>query len=218
MTTIKWLGVSGLVASFLVGLGEFYLHYSPNVLAHKESFAFFQDVSKTHLTIGHWLIILGIPFYFGGYLHIYKMLKTGSEFFARIVLILGFLAFTVGGVWISSRAMIGNIVHLKNKMPLHTYNSLIESYGNLYEILVQLLRLIIVLLSISFAYSILKFDTNYPKWMAFFNPITILLVFVFFGFLFPSIGKYTLPILMNITHIVLFSISLYILNKKQTIQ
>lgn len=217
MTTIKWLGVSGLIASILVGFGEFYLHYSPNVLAHKEAFEFFQDVSKTHLTIGHWLIIIGIPFYFGGYLHIYKMLQSGSEFFARIVLFLGFLAFTVGGIWISSRAMIGNIVHLKNDMPLHTFNFLIETYGSMYEVLVQILRINMALLSIAFAFSILKFKTKYPQWMAFFNPITILLVFVFFGFLFPSIGKYTLPILMNITHFVLFSISLYILNKKQTI-
>jgi len=51
--------------------------------------------------------------------------------------------------------------------------------------------------------------------MAFFNPITVLIMFVFIGMAMPEIGKYVLPILMNITHVVIFSLSLFQLSKYQ---
>ena len=202
-----------IIASILVGIGECYLHYSPNVLGFEEPFQFFQEVSLENLQIGHWFIFIGIPFYFGGYLHIYQMLKSGSELWARIVLSLGFIAFTVGGIWISSRLMIGNIVHLKADLVIANYDKLIGIYTNYYEVLVHILRIIILLLSIAFAFSILKFKTHYPKWMSIFNPITILLVFLAIGFAIPLLGKYLIPILMNIIHLVLFGVSLYHLNK-----
>lgn len=214
MKQTKFLGILGVLAAVLVGVGEFLLHYSPNVLNNPEAYSFFQYVSLNNLKTGHFLSVLGLPFYFAGYLHIYKMLQSGSETFARLVLSFGFLAFSVGGIWIGSRAMIGNIVHLKGNMPIETYTILLEKYTNLYEVLVQILRVVIALLSIFFSYTILKFKTNYPKWMAYFNPITVLILFVIMGFAIPFIGKYTLPILMNVTHLVIFSVSLYALKIK----
>lgn len=70
-----FLAVFGIITSMLVGISEFYLHYSPNVLGFEEQFQFFQEVSLENLEKGHWFILIGIPFYFGGYLHIYQMLK-----------------------------------------------------------------------------------------------------------------------------------------------
>ncbi|PKP27091.1 MAG: hypothetical protein CVU03_00680 [Bacteroidetes bacterium HGW-Bacteroidetes-2] len=209
LNTINILGILGLIASIIVGVGEYFLHYSPQILEHSEHFAFFNFVPLEHLKTGHFLSVIGLPFYFAGYLHIYKMLQSGNENLARITLGIGFMAFAVGGIWIGSRAFIGTIVHLQSEISPNTYQIILNNYNELLEVLVKALRIIIALLSITFILAILKGGTKYKRWMAFFNPITILIVWVIIGRLFPSFGKHTLPILMNVTHFILFSISLY---------
>jgi len=213
MKLTKTLGVLGLIASILVGLGEYFLHYSSNILELSADYEFFKFVSLDNLTIGHFLAVIGLPFYFAGYIHIYRMLNSGNETLARIVLAVGFIAFAVGGIWIGSRASIGNIIHLKEAMSVTNYQNLLDHYTNHMEILVQILRIVIATLSVVFAIAILKRGTYYKKWMAIFNPIVILLLLVLIGKLIPSIGKHMLPILMNVTHFILFALSLYQLNK-----
>ena len=212
-TTIKVLGYLGLIGSILVGFGEYLLHYSANILDYAENYEFLSFVDLDSMTTGHFLAVIGLPFYFAGYLHIYQMLKPGSEAFARMVLAIGFVAFAVGGIWIGSRSSIGNIVHLKEVMNSETYQTLLTHYTDHLEILVKALRIIIALLSVVFSIAILKGGTYYKKWMAIFSPIVILILLVVLGRLIPSIGKHMLPILMNVTHFILFILSLYQLNR-----
>lgn len=209
MNTTKILGYLGLVATILVGLGEYFLHYSTSILDYADNYEFFRFVSQKNLTLGHFLAVIGLPFYFAGYIHVYRMLRSGNEILARIVLTVGFIAFAVGGIWIGSRSSIGNIVHLKDSINIIDYQNLLDHYTNHMEILVKVLRVVIATLSVVFIITILKGGTYYKKWMVIFNPILILIVFVFIGKGLPSIGKHTLPILMNVTHFILFSVSLY---------
>jgi hypothetical protein len=213
MKTTKILGILGLIASIIVGFGEYFLHYSPHILETADQYKFFKYVSLNHLTLGHFLAVIGLPFYFAGYIHIYRMLRSGSEILARIVLGFGFTAFAVGGIWIGSRAFIGTIVHLQNDIAPAIYETIINNYTDHLEILVKILRIIIALLSLFFAIAILRGQTYYKKWMAIFNPIVILLLLVFIGKLLPGIGKHMLPILMNVTHFILFTFSLLQLNQ-----
>jgi hypothetical protein len=213
MKLTKTLGYLGLIASILVGLGEYFLHYSPSILDAAADYEFFKFVSIDNLTTGHFLAVIGLPFYFAGYIHIYRMLKSGNELFARIVLAIGFIAFAVGGIWIGSRASIGNIVHLKETLDATSYQNLLTHYDSHMEVLVKALRIVIAVLSIVFTIAILKGGTFYRKWMAIFSPIVILILLVIIGKLIPSIGKHMLPILMNVTHFILFGLSLYQLNK-----
>lgn len=213
MKLTRILGYLGVLASILVGLGEYFLHYSPSILGFSENYEFFRLVPSENLTTGHFLAVIGLPFYFAGYIHIYRMLKPGSELLARMVLAIGFIAFAVGGIWIGSRVSIGNVVHLQEVMDSKVYFALLDHYTQHLEILVKALRLVIALLSIVFVIAILKGGTNYRKWMAIFNPIVILILLVILGKLVPSIGRHILPILMNVTHLILFALSLYQLNK-----
>ncbi len=213
MKLTKTLGYLGLIASILVGLGEYFLHYSTNILGHSENYEFFKFVPLDNLTTGHFLAVIGLPFYFAGYIHIYRMLKSGNETLARLVLAVGFVAFAVGGIWIGSRASIGNIVHLKDTMDASTYQNLLAHYTNHMEVLVQALRIIIATLSIIFVIAILKGGTYYKKWMAIFNPIVILLLVFSTMFWAKDLAKHLAPIAMNVTHFILFALSLYQLNK-----
>ncbi len=214
MKTTKILGYLGLLASILVGLGEHFLHFSDSILGHAENYEFFGFVSIENMTTGHFLVVIGLPFYFAGYLHIYQMLKSGNETLARLVLAIGFVAFAVGGIWIGSRASIGNIIHLKESIDLNTYQTLLDHYTNHMEILVQVLRIVIALLSVVFVIAILKGGTYYKKWMAIFNPIIILLLVFSTLFWAKPLSKHLAPIAMNVTHFILFGLSLYQLHKK----
>lgn len=214
MKLIKLLGYLGLIASILVGAGEYFLHYSPHIIGNSEDYFFFSFVPLENLTLGHFLAVVGLPLYFAGYIHIYLMLRSGNELLARLVLAIGFIAFAVGGIWIGSRASIGNIVHLKDVMDASVYENLLEHYTTHMEVLVQVLRVVIAALSVVFVIAILKGGTYYKKWMAIFNPITILIALVVVGMAIPVIGKHTLPILMNVTHFILFGLSLNQLNNQ----
>ncbi|MEO9503370.1 DUF6796 family protein [Nonlabens ulvanivorans] len=213
MNLTKSLGYLGILASILVGLGEYFLHYSSDILGHSEHYEFFKFVPLENLTIGHFLAVIGLPFYFAGYLHIYRMLKPGNEILARLVLATGFIAFAVGGVWIGSRASIGNIIHLKGSMDNQSYENLITHYTNHMEVLVQVLRVVIAILSTLFVITILKGGTYYKKWMAIFNPIVILAVVFSTMFFAKDVAKHLVPIAMNVTHFILFTLSLYQLKK-----
>lgn len=213
MKLTKTLGYLGLIASVLVGLGEYFLHYSSEMLDHAQDYAFFKFVPLDNLTIGHFLAVIGLPFYFAGYIHIYRMLKSGNEALARTVLAIGFIAFAVGGIWIGSRASIGNIVHLKDTMEATTYQNLLDHYTSHMEVLVQALRVVIAALSVVFVIAILKGGTYYKKWMAIFNPIVILLLVFSTLFWAKDLAKHLAPIAMNVTHFILFGLSLYQLNK-----
>ena len=209
MRTTKILGYLGLLAAILVGLGEYFLHYSSNVLEHGKNYEFFKFVPAGNLTTGHFLAVIGLPFYFAGYLHIYRMLRSGSENLARAVLAIGFVAFAVGGIWIGSRVTIGTLMQQQSNLSPETFQILADTYTSHHEVLVKALRIIVALLSVVFVVAILRSGTYYRKWMAFFNPIVILLLTFTTIFIAPFIGKHLAPIAMNVTHFILFSVSLY---------
>lgn len=209
-----FFGYLGLLASVMVGIGEFLLHFNPGGFDSDLPFGYFMGISPNRLTLGHFILIPFIPFYIFGYWHIYQALRTGSKNLAFAVLTLGIFAFVIGGIWVGSRANLGVMIqslHEANVPDLE--KKLIDSYELYMENLVQILRVIILTLSICFVWAILKGGTRYPKWMALFNPILLLLiVFALFFFARP-VGQYLLPTAMNVAHFGLFTASLIALRK-----
>lgn len=105
-------------------------------------------------------------------------------------------------------------MHLQDDINSTVYRQILGNYTLLSESLVQILRVIILLLSAFFIIAIYKSPTYYNKWMAITNPIVILILVFAVYFIIPSIGKYIAPpIAMNVTHFILFSLSLYQFNK-----
>lgn len=208
-------GFVGLLAALLVGTGEFLVHFSDGKLIAGKAFSYFRFVSESNLRYGHWLMMAGIPLYFIGYFHIYLALQKGSRKLALAVLLLGLTAFTFGGIWVGSRGFLGSFIHLfeDGKNP-DLFQRIIENYEFYLENLVNILRILILLLSICFAVAILKFKTFYPRWMAIFNPFLLLLIIFGLYFFVPIVGKFLVPTAMNAAHFVLFSASLVALKMR----
>ncbi len=201
-------GVAGLMGAVLVGMGEFLLHfdalarYSPDL-----GYSFMIDVSEDRLSQGHFLAVLGLPLYLLGCWHIYLMLKPANHRIALITLLVGAYGFVIGGVWIGSRAQIGSIYHLLvSGVDVET---LIPLYEMRYENLLTITRITTLLLSLSFLHLVLTGRSYYRKWAGLFNPILwIILCFLIF-LVIPSVGKYLMPIALNVAFLVFFVMSMW---------
>lgn len=198
---ILTFGICGIAATLLVGTGEFLVHYTNTGYVGAEQFLWLKDINPNKIIIGHFLMLAGMPLYLFGYGHFYLTFRQGSELLGRVILVLGILAFMTGGVWAGSRALLSEIVKAEN-------TALIAYYQNNYEVLVQVLRLLIVLISIIWIYAILKTKTAYPKWVAICNPALILALVFLIYFIIPLVGKFLVPTAMNVTHFFIFTISL----------
>jgi hypothetical protein len=212
MCKLKLTGLIGLTGSFLVGIGEFLLHY--NFLGYEgANYVYLAPIKEWRIITGHFLSVLFVPLYIIGYWHFYLAIKPGSPKSALAILIAGIYAFVIGGMWIASRGMLAFMA--KSLADGNAILSLLEKYNLLMETLVQILRLIVILISILFVVAILKKETLYPMWMAWFNPALVLSVVFFLFYFFPSIGNVIAPTALNVTHIAVFAASLLALKDKQ---
>jgi hypothetical protein len=196
-------GLIGLLAATLVGAGEFMLHFDP-LGRYGQGFDFLKGVTESRATAGHFLGVLGAPLYVVGAWHIYLMLRPANRFWAMLAFFVMAYGCIVGGVWIGSRATAAFLV---NTIPEDALASAIGLYELRYESLLTVVRSAILVLSGIFVWLILTGRSNYPRWMAVLNPIILILASFLVFWLAPGIGKYLMPIALNVAFLILFSAS-----------
>ncbi|MEP0961531.1 MAG: DUF6796 family protein [Roseobacter sp.] len=199
-------GQVGLAAAILVGIGEFLLHYD-KLARYTDTFAFFEGVTRERATIGHFFGVFGAPLYVVGAFHIYLMLRPAHEVAARFAGLVMAYACIVGAVWIGSRASAVELVaagSIKEQLDLYELR---------YESLLQVVRAGVLALSIIFIWLCLTGRSYYPRAMAVLNPIFLIIVAFIIFFTVPAIGKYIMPIALNVSYLILFSVSLRVASK-----
>ena len=92
-----YLAYAGLLAAFLVGTGEFLLHFDPQ--GRFTGYEFMEDIPDARLTVGHFLAMLGLPFYFAGLWYVYLQLGSANQKLAFITFLIASVGFLMGGVW-----------------------------------------------------------------------------------------------------------------------
>ncbi|MEP3347970.1 MAG: DUF6796 family protein [Litoreibacter sp.] len=199
-------GLVGLTAAILVGIGEFLLHYDA-LARYTDTFAFFEGVTRERATIGHFFGVLGAPLYVVGAFHIYLMLRPANEIAARIAGFSMAYACIVGAVWIGSRAMAVELV-AAGGIPEQ-----LVLYELRYESLLMVVRIAVLAVSGIFVWLCLTGRSLYPRAMAALNPICLIIVAFIIFFTVPAIGKYIMPIALNVAYFVMFSASLIINSK-----
>lgn len=210
----KLSGGLGLVAAILVGTGEFLLHFD-SLARFSDGYGFMADISDSRLTTGHFLAMAGIPLYFIGCWHIYQMLRSGNNRLAFIGFLIGSYGFMFGAVWMGSRASIGSLQHHPELLEA---TNLVALYQTRYETLLQVIRITTLTLSGIYVYLVVKGGTRYPKWMATVNPFLLIIASFLIYLIAPSIGKFMMPIALNIAFAVFFTCSLLFGDTRQTNQ
>ncbi len=208
-STIIITGLIGLLGAILTGIGEFVLHFDP--LARFADNQFFLGLSDARSTTGHFFAALGAPLYLVGCWHLYLMLRPAHPRWAMTGFLVAAYGFVVGIIWIGSRASLSALI---NMPPDPNVTNLIGLYDVRYETLLQVTRFAVLFLSIIFIWLISTGRTHYPKWMIAANPILLLVSSFLIYLIAPSVGKYMMPIALNIAFSVLFTLSLFVAYKK----
>jgi len=202
-------GCIGLLAAVLVGTGEFLLHFDP-MARYAGGYVFFEAVSESRATLGHFIGVLGAPLYLFGVWHVAKMLQPASKFWSAAAFLVMSYGFMVGAIWIGSRASAAALVAI-GQDPVAT--GLLTLYDLRYETLLTVIRITALVFSLIFISLILTGRTAYPRWMAVFNPVVLILANFLVFWLLPGIGKYLMPIALNVSFFIIFAFSIYIESK-----
>ena len=198
-------GLFGLLATVLVGAGEYLLHYDPLARFSEGSFEFMLGISESRTTIGHFFGVFGATLYPIGCYHIYLMLRPANERIAFFTFLLSAFGFIVGTVWIGSRARVSALAQLPETPEI---TNLIALYELRYETLLSVIRVTTLILSIIFIWLTLTGNSLYRKWMALFSPVVLIVANFVIYLLAPSIGKHLMPIALNVAFFVFFGLSL----------
>jgi hypothetical protein len=200
-------GVLGLLAAILVGTGEFLLHFdSLGRFGEAEAYKFMKGISANRTTVGHFLAVLGAPLYILGFWHLMKMLEPANRVASRIAFVIMSYGMVIGVVWIGSRANISSIINYKQ---ITDPSYLVSLYAFRYENLLQITRLAVLFFSLIFLWLTLSGHSYYPRWVAVFNPILLILFSFTVWFFTPAIGIFLMPVALNIAFGLLFLISIY---------
>jgi hypothetical protein len=200
-------GVLGLLAAILVGAGEFLLHFDAlGRFAEGGAYEFMRGINENRTTIGHFLGVLIVPLYIIGFWHLMKMLEPANVLASRIAFVVMSYGIIIGAVWIGSRAGISTIV---NSTSINNPASFISLYELRYENLLQVTRLAVLVFSGIFIWLVLSGRSHYPRWMALFNPIILILASFAIWAIVPVVGIYLMPIALNVAFALLFLFSIY---------
>lgn len=203
MSKLKISGFIGLLGAVICGTGEFLLHFDAQ--ARFSGYDFMADIAESRLTAGHFFAVFGIPLYFVGVWHIAEMLKPAGGGMSKAFFFIGSFGFLYGAMWMSSRAMIGSIAHHGD---LVEGTDLVELYRLRLETLLQVIRITTLVISIIYIKQVLTGKSRYPKWMAATSPIVLLLMNFVVYLILPSVGKYVMPIALNVGFSIFFLLSL----------
>jgi len=92
---------------------------------------------------------------------------------------------------------------------------LIALYDLRYETLLQVIRFAVLILSVIFVWLTLTGRSHYPKWMAILNPILLIVASFVIYAIAPDLGKYLMPIALNVAFGILFIASIGIARKRE---
>lgn len=199
-------GLIGLIAAILVGAGEFLLHFDPLARYSESSYEFLLAGSTERQTLGHFIGVLAAPLYVIGCWHIYLMLKPANQKLAFIGFLLSSYGFMIGADWISSRSSIGALTHLQESGT--DLEGVVQLYRLRYEELLTVIRITTLAISLIFIYLVLTGRSNYRRWQALFNPILLLVLSFVVYAISPNIGKYVMPIALNVAFGIFFLMSI----------
>jgi hypothetical protein len=208
-----WLG---LIGAFFVGVGEFTLQFSQQGGYESVDYSYFARISETRLSYGHFISVLAAPLYLIGYWHLGQMfIRGGSVKSGWFITLFGAYAFVVGTAWLGGRVYLAYTAHAiaagGSEETVLALTALLGVFSEHNEPLVNALRLAMLIVSVLWIVLISQGKTLYPRWVAIFSPIALLAsIFVVYFYISPAIGAWLLPAAMNVVHVIIFALSIYI--------
>lgn len=203
--TVRVAGLVAVLAATLASIGDILLLHNGMLRAQGSA-----AMDAQTLVAGHYLGVLGIPFYAVGYWLASRGLRP-SEGPARLVFL--------GGCYLGA---VGAAIHGVTAVIIETGPVGVEASPMTVPHAVYLFPLWLVLFAVSigasaaYALAVLGGRTAFPRWAAAFNPVFIVLAMIAASLPFPALAAYTVPASANLAHIVFFGLAALLLSRKGT--
>jgi len=193
------------------------MQFTPNGgIEDVKDYLYFNDISSSRLTLGHFIAVLAAPLYMLGYWSLSKNLEPAGPKQSKIFFLVGAYAFAVGTAWIGQRFFIATTVH--EIAAGQDLKEMLTTFSEHNEPFVNVLRLAMLIVSILWIKLILTGKTAFPKWMAIFSPIVLLATMFALYFFKTKIGLYVFPVAMNATHFIVFALAMFTTRKSLIIR
>lgn len=172
----------------------------------------YKNIPLARASQGHFMVIYSAPIYFAGYYALMRLFNSTSYWASRTMLVLGIYAFAVGGIWISSRYLMIEV--MQSEMVSANAGYFIDAYSEHYGSIQKSLIVSIVIVSLLYIYLVLSNKLNLPKWIALSNPALLIGLLYSSQYWMPPLGYYLAPCAISVAHFVFFSVLLYHYKKK----
>lgn len=208
---LRLCGWAGLAAAIFVGIGEAMLQYSPG--GDLAGYDYLANIPLSRQSTGHWIAVLSAPLYIPGYWFLSRQFPKDKTV-ATIGFVFMAYAFIIGAVWMGGRIDLALTSHgIAAGENLLNLQEAIAAYN---EPLVNVLRVALLLWSIFWIWAVAKGRSTLPRWMAIPSPIAILATIFALYFTIPAIGGLILPAAMNVTHVIIFGLALWLTRTNPT--
>ena len=179
-------------AALLSSVADLLLLYHPEGGFLDPIPTFYGDISSSRMIWGHFLGIFFIPLELMGFLLVYKGLKPAGARKAKALAALAIYSTFPGVAYHGTCAMMGHMIQNGGQAEL------VSSFRILADPLAVAFILGFLILSIIISVVVGRGKSLFPRWVAFFNPVSIYLVFFACWFLVPVIGRFLLPAGFNL--------------------
>lgn len=213
-TFIRAMGIIGIIAVFITILSDIILLGKPT-----PGFSFFKLGTETMVGIASWRLTLGtflgvfcLPFQTLALIPVYYGLKPAGKVKSVCIVIPAAYALLMGIAFHISYAYIGTGWN-------HYYENgaleMMKTYHYYWMILIVVMFAMLLSFSILFAYTISKGKTRYPKWIALFNPLCIVVVVLPLILILPApVGGFVAPTILNLSTMIFMCFSTKVISDK----
>jgi len=169
-------------------------------------------LSERGLLVGHYLGVLAIPLYAGGYWGLAASIREADPKAARLVFLLGALASAWGA---AVHGITGIAEHLERAagVPPRDPIAFFEAHGAFLIPLWIALAALIAIGSFVFARAVATGRTELPTWMALANPLVLTIAAIVLALPTPLGRALLAPAAPNVAHVWLFALAAIALNR-----
>lgn len=216
--TLKY-GIIGITAVILTIICDFILIGRPN-----SSYSFLKLGTESMNGLSQWRILVGtfggivvLPLQIAGLMPLYYGLRPAGKVKSFVVAFIAGHAEVIAAAFHISYAFIASGWKLYHTvMPQNIAAAeMLKSFDLYWKITIVIMSVDLILSSVLFILLIISKNTLYPKWMALLNPCFIFLYTYLIVLPIPNpIGGFVAPAFLNISTLIFFSFSTFIVYKK----
>lgn len=203
----------GILGAALGCIADVLLLYTPNGGYETGDYRFLLDISYIRLLFGHYLGILFIPLEVAGFWVIYQLMLPIQRQLANIIWYTAVYVAFLGVTYHATIGLVGTYLHHYDKAG--NAQELLQELKWFYDPLAVILFIGFMIISGILFYVFYFKQNRWPKWMAFFNPFILYLLFGLLYLLWPAGGGVLLVAGFNLAILLNFILIFYLVMIKK---